>query len=303
MRVRSVPLIALTAWALAAPVDARTWTSAGGKQLEAELVDRKGGQVVLEKADGSRVSIAEQRLSAADQDYLRSLSPTTGPAAAPAAATEAVPASSEPTLAPGFVGRPDFDTRDGEVSAGTCFLVEYPGQAAPLLLTAHHLFGAAGGLKQEVPHDQMPTFARRAAFDDLLKGGRTSSSVEGLRIPDSLDVAAFRTAFKGKVAPRALAAANPKKGEVIWLVARLGGQPEKKILHRGVVAEVWADLMKCTYDDADLLTRGASGAPYVNARGEVVGLHTGSFKNPGKAEGSLVPVESLRRALTPALAP
>ena len=169
MRVRSVPLIALTAWALAAPVDARTWTSAGGKQLEAELVDRKGGQVVLEKADGSRVSIAEQRLSAADQDYLRSLSPTAGPTAAPAATTEAVPASSEPTLAPGFVGRPDFDTRDGEVSAGTCFLVEYPGQAAPLLLTAHHLFGAAGGLKQEVPHDQMPTFARRAAFDDLLK--------------------------------------------------------------------------------------------------------------------------------------
>lgn len=303
MRLNTVSLLVLVAWALAANCPGRTWTSAGGKQLEADLVEQKGGQVVLQKADGSRVSIAEQRLSPADQAYLRSLRPANPTSPAPPGDHAADPAPAEPALTPGFVGRPDFDTRAGDIQAGTCFLVERPGQPGQWLLTAQHIFGAAGGLDHEVPHDQMPTFAKRAGFEDLLKGGRQSSSVEGLRIEDGLDLAAFRTAFKAKVAPRRLAAANPVKGEVIWLVARLGGQPAEKLLHRGVVTEVWPDQLKCAFDTTDLATRGASGAPYVNARGDVVGLHTGSFKNPGKAEGALVPVESLRRALEAATGP
>jgi uncharacterized protein with FMN-binding domain len=53
--------------------DVRTWTdSTGTYQVQAELVDEDGGTVRLRKRDGQIVSLPLERLSTADQAYIRS---------------------------------------------------------------------------------------------------------------------------------------------------------------------------------------------------------------------------------------
>lgn len=39
--------------------------------------------------------------------------------------------------------------------------------------------------------------------------------------------------------------------------------------------------------------------PYLNAKGEVVGLHSGSFKDPGNVAGDVFSAEGILKALTP----
>ena len=207
----------------------------------------------------------------------------------------------EPVIEIGFVGSPEFETRSGKFSAGTAFLAKLQGEANPLLITAQHIFGSAGGLETEVPREQMAGFSKRATLHDLVKGKSHTMKIDSLALSGTIDVAAFRTTPGGKVKAHPFANENPKEGDTLWLVASLEGQPEKRILHRGSVVAVWADKIKCKFDDGKLVMRGSSGAPYVNAQGEVVGLHTGSYKDPGNISGSLVPVETITRTIKSAL--
>ena len=48
----------------------RTWTSTFGSSIEARLVSKKGDSVVLEKADGSNLTVPLNKLSKADQAYV-----------------------------------------------------------------------------------------------------------------------------------------------------------------------------------------------------------------------------------------
>jgi WD40 repeat protein len=80
---------------------AREWSDSSGKfKVQAELVAVRSGKVILEKADGSVISVPLDRLSAADQEYLKSLDapkPATLPAApAPATSPASLPASPPP---------------------------------------------------------------------------------------------------------------------------------------------------------------------------------------------------------------
>ena len=78
-------LIALFAVATVAAAEARTWTSASGKTVEAEFVAVQGPMVVLKTADGQRLTIGIQALSAGDQEFVKSQQPGHAkPAAAPA---------------------------------------------------------------------------------------------------------------------------------------------------------------------------------------------------------------------------
>ena len=55
-----------------ASAEVRTWTdSSGGHQVEAEFVDENAGTVRLKKRDGRITSLPLERLSAADQTYIR----------------------------------------------------------------------------------------------------------------------------------------------------------------------------------------------------------------------------------------
>ena len=199
------------------------------------------------------------------------------------------------------MGNPEFNTRSGAFGAGTAFLIQVEREKTPLLVTAQHIFGPPGGLKQEVPRNRMSEFVQRAMLRDLAKGGSQSTKVSALAIPEGIDAAVFRTTLRTRAKPCKLAKQNPKKGDTIWLVASLEGQPKNQILHRGTVVDVWDDRIKCKFDDGNLVMRGASGAPYIKGDGEVVGLHTGSFKDPGNVAGAVLPVEIIRKAIESAI--
>src|SRR5262245_30166152 len=85
-----------------AGADGREWTDASGKfRIEAELVAVRNGKVILEKADGSVITVPLDKLSTADQEFLKAKEnpppatptiPAAGSAVAKAPAPAAPPA-------------------------------------------------------------------------------------------------------------------------------------------------------------------------------------------------------------------
>jgi hypothetical protein len=211
--------------------------------------------------------------------------------------------SQPPALSPNVVVRPVFDTVDGRFGAGTAFFISLPGQAQPLGLTAHHLFGEAGGLERAVTAPELGRFVQAVHFHEL-DGEELFPAGPMLVLPAaghsttpgdwSTDVAAFRA--PASVAPRALRLApkNAAPGEDVWLVAEvLGGKSAGQRLHHARVLVSESSLLAYKFDDLTLQIRATSGAPVVNARGEVVGLNVAGGLVDGIMLGFAHPVESV----------
>jgi predicted peptidase len=64
-------ILQLCALALLQSTSARTWTSADGRELEAEFVSANRDAVTVRKGDGTVVTIARSRLSPADREFVR----------------------------------------------------------------------------------------------------------------------------------------------------------------------------------------------------------------------------------------
>jgi hypothetical protein len=218
-------------------------------------------------------------------------------------APQAVKPSEPPSLARNVIVRPVFDTVDGRFGAGTAFFVSLPGQAQPLGLTAHHLFGEAGGLERQVPASELGRFVEAVSFHEM-DGEELLPAGAMLVLPTaghsttpgdwSTDVAAFHA--PASVAPRALrlAAKNAAPGEDVWLVAEvLAGKSKDQHLHHARVFVSESSLLAYEFDDVTLQIRATSGAPVVNARGEVVGLNVGGGLFEGSMVGNAHPVESV----------
>ncbi|WP_224245600.1 trypsin-like peptidase domain-containing protein [Hyalangium gracile] len=232
--------------------------------------------------------------------------PPTAPARPPVAA---VP----PSVPEGFVVRPVFETEQGPLAAGTAFFVTIPGQPGPLGLTAHHLFGPAGGLERQVLAGELGRFVKAAGFreldgQELNPAGPMVVLPSAGHAPDtdevdwSMDVAAFRA--PESLAPRALrlSAKNAEVGEEVWLVAEvLGGKTASQRMHRARVATSKPRLLAYSFEDTTLVMRATSGAPVVNARGEVVGIHLAGGLVDGTLWGQAHPVESVRTHLAQGL--
>lgn len=270
----------------------RTWTDEAGHTVDAELTGTTNGMAVLKLANGRIFKTDVAKLSQQDQAYITAQQGgSTG--------TSTADAPTEPGLSPGFVGHPEFDYKGGTLGGGTAFYAEGAAKGDVILVTAHHIFGPACGLAELVPQKDMPGFARKVGFDDLTGAKHFSAPadfVPGLEKSEA-DVAAYRFPMKPGLNPHKFATRNPAKDEAIWLVARLQDRPKDELLHRGIVDGIWPDKFRCRFDNGNLIMRGASGAPYINARGEIVGLHSSSWKDPGKVAGSVVPVETIRTAL------
>ena len=78
-------LVPLAATLLAAPLSARTWTDAAtGRTIEADFLGIQDGKVSLKRSDGQTFTLPIDKISAADQDFIKQQK--AGPASAPAAA-------------------------------------------------------------------------------------------------------------------------------------------------------------------------------------------------------------------------
>ncbi|WP_437475733.1 trypsin-like peptidase domain-containing protein [Sorangium sp. So ce1014] len=214
-----------------------------------------------------------------------------------------------PSLPRGAIVRPEFDTAEGRISAGTAFFAAIPGQAGPLGLTAHHLFGTAGGLEREVSATELGQLVRAVYFSGIDAGEEGLQRAGSMVVLPSAghsqeagdwstDVAAFRA--PASFSPRALRLAprNAAPGEDVWLVAEvLGGTSAGQHLHRARVVHSKPMLLAYQFEDTTLELRATSGAPVVNARGEVVGLQVSGGPDGDVLWGNAHPVESLRAHL------
>ncbi|MBX7207800.1 MAG: prolyl oligopeptidase family serine peptidase [Verrucomicrobiaceae bacterium] len=81
MKSRIMSLVLLSSFVIGT-VDAREWTSADGKKLQADFVSLSGDQVVLKLAGGKTVNVPLARFSAEDQVFVKEQSAGEKPAAA-----------------------------------------------------------------------------------------------------------------------------------------------------------------------------------------------------------------------------
>jgi mono/diheme cytochrome c family protein len=107
------------------PVGGREWADATGKfKVEAELVAVRSGKVFLERRDGSVISVPLDKLSAADQEFLKSKEAPAEktPASVPAAVNPfATPAPTVPAPAPVTANGAELASQAEKVLRANCY--------------------------------------------------------------------------------------------------------------------------------------------------------------------------------------
>jgi hypothetical protein len=221
------------------------------------------------------------------------------------------PPGSPPTLPANLAVRPTFTLKDGHtVEAGTAFGATMDG-GEPVLLSALHLLGEAGGLDKQIPAQQVPDVVAAVSLFNMdrsrllgtagkgllregqpLGEGRTEGDCRG-------DIVAFRLSKQSGVGVAPLAKANPGFSTPVWVVG-------KEFSQSGAAAEafpgvVWVSTRKALV--VVMRTRvdlsGFSGAPVVNAQGEIVGMVIGGGDSGqgGTSVALLNPVVAMREKL------
>lgn len=203
---------------------------------------------------------------------------------------------------------PVFQADGRAFSAGTAFALELP-QPAPrtLLVTAIHIFGPTGGLDEQIPAVELSrrvslAGCKAVGLDEIWYAGRALTLLDAHAMDDGpyRDLAAFALDTTGApIHPvrLKLAATAPKVGDSVWLLAQVPeGALPNQLLHHAVVRSSTDKALQYAFDNAGLNLQGTSGAPIVNAAGEVVGTSLGSGTLLGKLIGvgnSLASVRAL----------
>jgi len=210
--------------------------------------------------------------------------PAKGGAAAPAAPSIRAEAA---------VYKPTFTTKGGDLEAGTAFVARLAPGGPPFLFTAHHLFGALGGLDREYTWQELPAFVIGVAAVPVEKGvplrGGAALPINGAiaftQEHMGGDVAVFAVTDPLDAPALTFAATPPAEGAEVWLIAKLDGAAADKLRYRGVVKVVDGGAIAFAFDDKGLALRASSGAPIVNKAGEVVGINLASGEMEGKTIG------------------
>ena len=234
------------------------------------------------------------------------------PASAPAPSKPPAPAAPEapagpPAVPSNAVLRPTFATTEGDINAGTAFLVKQD-DGKILLLTADHLLGEAGGHSRNIPAAELPTVFKEVTATSSDDATVTVKSTTLVPLADARplddegyahDLAAFVVTDPGKAGVLMLAPEPPRKGDPVWLLADVRGA--KGRLFHARVEGIAAKGMMYSFDE-QLDLPGTSGAPVVDARGRVVGIHLSGGEMNGKLPGGAGAVTSIRAMLAAAQA-
>lgn len=227
-------------------------------------------------------------------------------------ATCSAASAAPPPTVRNAICRPIFQADGQTFSAGTAFVVDLPTPSPrTLLVSALHVFGPDGG----GPDKQIPAaeLAQRASVVECQALGMNETWHAGraLTIPDARPMGSGflkdASAFVFNTAETAihpthlkLASTPPKVGDSVWLLAQvLDGAPDTQLLHHAVVRLSKDDALQYEYDNAALSIQATSGAPVVNADGDVVGINLGGGTLHGKLIGigdSLASVRSMLNA-------
>jgi hypothetical protein len=227
------------------------------------------------------------------------------------AAEPSTPATPEVSL-DGFVLRPTFEIGDKKSPAGgMAFVVDHDSHR--FAISAYQLLGAPSGIAT-VPAAKVSTSVKKIALSELatqmwlantnaplviaaeVVGQTAAKDVIVAPIEVSKDrTAALSMGDRATLHPGALAAEDPKKGDPIWLVSPLANAAEAGFIHAGTIAEINDNFIFYDVANRDLDLAGTSGAPLVDASGNVVGMQVGVIRfEDGALAGSAVPLAALK---------
>ena len=211
--------------------------------------------------------------------------------------------------ATGALCTPAFSTRFGNFGAGTAFLLRKPQQ----LVSALHLFGAAGGLSESIAGKDLANTVTGATcqmwFGDDLHNFDRPWSLPKARPFDEKRTAAdvvFFPSLGNRDLKEGLVFATepPRVGEKVWLLGRplSGGEPNKsrdsdtanksrdsdtvnKYAYAARVIDVEKGWLAMSYENTNIVLSGTSGGPIVNAQGEVVAINAAGFPSEHRLIG------------------
>ena len=218
--------------------------------------------------------------------------------------------STPPTYPDDFVGGATVSTTAGERSAGTASVVKLKGGTQTYILSARHLLGPEGGFPKQTPADKVPEFVQSISIESFT-GGHNHYDVTPLLIAskrlnpiggEPMDDAAIYVNHDTSALSQAVALSTdvPPVGSTVWVVARVrGGVPAGQILQSGKVKfnTRWIEIQ---FDTDGIDTAGASGAPALNAAGEVVGVYSGHSDKNGHRMGFIIPAAQIQSVITAA---
>jgi len=216
-------------------------------------------------------------------------------------------AATTPILAENSILKPKFELKDKTFEAGTAFAIELEDEKVSLVLTAYHLFGESGGLEEEIPASVLPEVFKKATFKEAYNDTPCGECEKVLKIEDAdtnpnvdKDIVAIYFGEKLKANRLKLSSKLPRKGETVWLAAptMLGVEPK---LHKATVKLASDKMLYFEYEEKDIILMATSGAPIVNASGEVVGLNIGGGEQEGKTIGVANPCTSMLKMIKKAL--
>ncbi|MFC1751032.1 serine protease [Pseudomonadota bacterium] len=177
--------------------------------------------------------------------------------------------------------QPIFEIDGKKYYSGKGFLIEVLKDR--YFVTAHHLFGPAGGYKRNFRWDEMSNITDLKLVNPLTKD--RFSIGPGINIVGaepafsgnySADIAVFRAPnIEDDVSP--LTKVPPKVGETVWLYS---SSQTDGVFHPAYVVESSENRLLYQFFDSDFKLKATSGAPVLNEKGEVVAINIlGSVSN------------------------
>ncbi|GAB4195577.1 MAG: trypsin-like peptidase domain-containing protein [Wenzhouxiangellaceae bacterium] len=223
-------------------------------------------------------------------------------------------AQPEPEIADGFVVRPEFCCGYDSYFGGHAFAAHDQGRT--LILTALHVMDELAkrsdiDITAANPHYNGHEIPAKITEINLYNVYQTrwmlyplGTASSMLILPDARidlnqpcafrDIAAFDASHNPQLRPHSLATSTPQVGEPIWLAAH---SPSGLRCRQAVVVEHTSDRFIFRYLQPDWDMNATSGAPLINAEGEVVGINTGMGYDGRQRYGHANPVASIRRHL------
>jgi hypothetical protein len=214
-----------------------------------------------------------------------------------------------PTVPEKGLYKPTFLRLNGSWSAGTAFVIEWPGRNEPFMVMPDHLFGPDAGLEQQMTPDQIATDVCGAV--GLSMQDKQTIIVAGpcVKLPDAhplgkegtdKDLEVFPLKPDQKCDVFELAEKQPQNGSPIYMFARLRGETEPKMIPGKVVRSSDSELVY-VFDDDIFNAAGTSGAPIIDSDGKVVGMNVDETESKGKQYGFANPASAMRTQISHAL--